>query len=93
MYSATVMRITDEKGDRCVCIHADPVIWISPDLLALASDPDAPAVPGAMEVFGDLVAFGTSGEGIGRVTYRLTGRTTDQHGRHWHVAEREDDCG
>ena len=93
MYSATVMRITDEQGDRCVCIQADPVIWISPDLLTLASDPDAPFVPGAMEVSGNLVMFGTVGEGIGRVTYRLTGRATDRHGTHWHVAEREDDRG
>lgn len=91
MYSATVMRITDEQGDRCVCIHADPVIWVSPDLLALARDPAAPYVPGAMKADGDRIEFGVDGEGIGRVAYRLLGRATDRHGAHWHVAERISD--
>jgi len=81
------MRLTDEKGDRCVVIHADPVIHIAPDLLALAKDPDAPYVPGAMKVDGDRIEFGVDGEGIGRVVYRLQVYNAN---RRWYVAERVD---
>lgn len=86
MYTATVMRITDQQGERCVCIHADPVIHIAPELLALARDPAAPYVPGAMKADGDRVEFGVDGEGIGRVVYRLRVYNANQR---WYVAERE----
>lgn len=85
MYTATVIRVTDDKGDRCVVIHADPVIHIASELLALAKDPDAPYVPGAMKVDGDRIEFGVDGEGIGRVVYQLQVYNANQR---WYVAER-----
>lgn len=92
MYSATLMLITDQRGRRCVVTEAGPIVWIAPEVIDPARDPDRPhRIPGDMEVDGDLIAFGTPGEGIGRVTYRLTGvRVDDDFGAAWHVAERED---
>lgn len=90
MHTATVIRITDKQGDRCVVIHADPVIHIAPELLDQAKDPDRQRVTGDMEVTGNRIEFGTPGEGLGRVTYRLRPmQVYNANGpQRWYVADR-----
>lgn len=85
MYTATVMRITDDQGDRCIVIHADPVIHISPELIAHTKNPDRERITGDMEITGDRIEFGTPGEGIGRVVYQLQVYNANKQ---WYVAER-----
>lgn len=92
MYSATVMLITDQQGKRCVVTDADPVIWIATELLDQARNPDREHIPGDMEINGDRIEFGTPGEGLGRLTYRLRpDYVYNANGpERWYVAERED---
>lgn len=85
-HSATLRRISDEDGDRVVVEQADDVIWIAGVVLASASTP--PRVAGGIERAGDLVWFGTPGEGMGRLTYRITGHHKDIFGTECTVAER-----
>lgn len=72
-YSATIRLVCDEGVDapHCVVDQADPVIWISDELIEDATDPTRTRYSGDMEVDGDLVHFGTEGKGLGRLTYRF----------------------
>lgn len=67
--------------------QADPVIWIDAAMLEELKRPDRKRKPGDAEIDGDLISFGSAGEGLGRVTYRIAPRT---EGRDYHVAERID---
>jgi len=84
-HTATVLLVTDERGDRAVVQQADDVIWIADELMEQARDPDRPRITGDIEIDGDLITFGTPGEGLGRLTYRLTGY---DRANGWHIAER-----
>lgn len=83
-HHAIVQIVEDENGVRAVVIYADPVIWIADELMTDAKS-DRPRKPGDLEVDGDLISFGTPGEGLGRLRYRLIG-----HDPRYlvHVAER-----
>lgn len=85
-YSATVMRVEDDHGVRAVVTDAEDIIHVAPDLLAQASDPDRARIAGDLEVDGDLLSFGTPGEGLGRLTYRRIGVTEDYG---WPIYKRE----
>jgi hypothetical protein len=78
-HDATVRRITDERGERCVVVQADEEIWIADELWDQAADPDRERFTGDMEIDGDLISFGTPGEGLGRLTYRRVGRREREH--------------
>lgn len=88
-YSATVMRVEDERGVRAVVTEADDVIHVADELLAYASDPDRERATGDLEVSGDLLSFGTPGEGLGRLTYRRIG--WNDYG--WPIYKRESSKG
>lgn len=85
-YTAIIRRIDDVYGVRAVVTHADPVIWIADELMDYARDPTRERITGDIEVDGDRISFGTDGEGLGRLTYRLVGRL-EMAG--FHVAKRE----
>jgi hypothetical protein len=89
-HAAALERRTDANGDRCVVVHADDEIWISPELLAEAAEPGKVTVTGGLERDGGLISFGTPGEGLGRLTYRLRpDMVYDANGPgRWYVAER-----
>lgn len=72
-YSATVLRIDDERGVRAVVTEADDVIHVAPELLSYAADPGRWRIPGDIEIDGDRISFGTPDEGLGRLTYRHIG--------------------
>lgn len=65
--------VADVTGGRVVVLQAHDTIWIAEDLLDAARDPDRERITGDLEIDGDLISFGTPGEGMGRLTYRLTG--------------------
>lgn len=73
---------------RAVVVDADPVIWLSPEILAAAFEPGAATVAGGLERDGDRITFGTPGEGLGRLTYRLVGEHWEFGQYKVHVAER-----
>ena len=85
-HTVVVRRVEDEHGARAVVDYADDVIWISDELLRQAAYPDRERITGDLQIDGDLVTFGTPGEGLGRLTYRLVGRDNAQL---WHIAERQ----
>ena len=85
-HTVVVRRVEDEHGARAVVDYADDVIWISDELLRQCAYPDRERSTGDLEVNGDLITFGTSGEGLGRLTYRLVGR---HEAGGYHIAERE----
>lgn len=66
-YSATVM-LVDGKS---VVTEADDVIHVHEDLWQEIIDPDSDAHPalGHATFVGDVLSFGTSGEGLGRLDY------------------------
>jgi hypothetical protein len=87
-HDATLKRIDDPvTGSRVVVTHADPIIWIHPDLLAEAVESEQDTITGGLVRDGELIHFGTPGEGMGRVTYRLTGYIESQHS--YYVAHQE----
>ena len=89
-HDAIIERRDDaERGARCVVTHADAVIWIHPDLLAEAAEPGRSQITGGLERDGDLLWFGTSGEGLGRLTYRLRSDLFHDGAQFWYVADRE----
>ena len=85
-HTATLRLVRDQSGARAVVDYADDVIWISDELLRQCAYPDRERSTGDLEVDGDLITFGTSGEGLGRLTYRLVGR---HEAGGYHIAERE----
>ena len=85
-HTATLRLVRDQSGERVVVDQADDVIWISDELLRQCAYPDRERSTGDLEVDGDLITFGTSGEGLGRLTYRLVGR---HEAGGYHIAERE----
>lgn len=87
-YAAIVMRIEDERGARAVVTQADDIIWIADELMDEATQSGQATVLGGLERDGDTLTFGTPGEGMGRLTYRIIGRDV---GFGWHLAERQ--CG
>jgi hypothetical protein len=76
-YDATVMRVEDDHGVRAVVTQAEDIIHVAPDLLTHASDPDRERITGDIDMDGDLISFGTPGQGLGRLTYRRIGVTED----------------
>jgi hypothetical protein len=72
-YDATVMRVEDDHGVRAVVTQAEDIIHVADELLAHASDPNRERIAGDIELDGDLISFGTPGEGLGRLTYRRIG--------------------
>lgn len=70
----------DDDGRTYVVItDADPELWISPDLWAEIEQPSQPAPQGGFVLDADVVTFGTEGEGLGVLRYRVTSELT-QHG-------------
>lgn len=89
MPDATLMIVRDEADNpRCVVTHADDVIWVADDLWASLLDPNRQRIPGDAELDGDLLSFGTEGEGLGRFTYRRIGEHVDPYGRCFVVCKR-----
>lgn len=89
MTDATIMIVRDDAGERCVVTHADPVIWVASDLWAEFTSPDRlPMLPGSAELDGDVLTFGTKGEGLGKLTYRRIGDAATDHGERFIVCER-----
>jgi hypothetical protein len=84
-HTATLMWINDYRGRRVVVTQADPVIWIADELMQQATTPGRDRFSGDLTVDGDHIAFGTPGEGLGRLTYRITGVDPVHH---WHIATR-----
>ena len=82
-HAATVLLVGEGAVRRCVVESADDVMWISDELMRMTRYPDRDRIIGDLEVDGDLISFGTPGEGLGRLTYRITG-----HDRHWTIAQR-----
>jgi hypothetical protein len=86
-HTATAVLVGEPGRQHVVVTQADPVIWLSPELVAEALDPARTRVPGDLEITGDQpgdwLTFGTRGEGLGRLAYRITGRHPDG----WYVAE------
>jgi hypothetical protein len=75
-YSATLRRVRGDDpdgADHVVVDQADPVIWLSDELMEDASRAERERISGDLDIKGDLIRFGTSGEGLGRLTYRLVG--------------------
>lgn len=83
-HDAELECVYDDRGARVVVRRADDEIWISDELWEAARDPDRAHIAGDLEVDGNLIQFGTEGEGLGRLTYRKIGR-----GEHWRIAKRE----
>lgn len=82
--SATVKLVVDEHGSRAVVTQADDIIWIAGELRnLLAGKSDRSRIAGDIEIDEDLVSFGTPGEGLGRLTYRVVERRA-----RWVVCER-----
>lgn len=82
-----MLTLVGEGADRHVVVtEADDELWISYELIQEALKPDYEPPAGGLEIAGDLVTFGTPGEGLGRFTYRITGYMDD---RLYAVAERE----
>ena len=87
-HSATLTIVRDNNGERIVVTEADEVIWLADDLMReITAQSYPPPRLGEPVMSGDLLTFGTPGEGMGQLTYRLAGRN-DQG---WHVAHREPD--
>jgi hypothetical protein len=86
---AVITLVSDERGERAVVQSADQEIWITDELWRQAQDPARPRVTGDLEIDGDQIAFGTPGEGVGRLHYRRIGHDP----RGWHVAERVQAAG
>ncbi len=84
-HSATLVSVGEGDNRRAVVIKADDTLWISYELLREALNPETPQVIGGLEVDGEIVRFGTEGEGLGRLTYRITGYADN---RLYAVAER-----
>lgn len=88
-HDAVLMRVNDGDGEKVVVDHADDEIWIARELWRLITDPTRESrINGDFEVTttdkGDvLLAFGTPGEGLGRLRYRLV-----QQGERYMVCER-----
>lgn len=87
-HTAMLMRVEDHNGARCVVYKADDVIWIAPELLAEAAPHGQAQVSGGLERDRDTITFGTPGEGMGRLTYRLVGEHYEYGRYKVHVAER-----
>lgn len=83
-HSARLVRVEDERGVRVVVKSADDELWIANELMAIAVAPERVRVDGDFDVDGDVITFGTSGEGLGRLSYQVVDRT-----EFWHVARRE----
>lgn len=66
-YSATLMLI----DGRIVVTEADDTLWIADEIIHAARDPDRVHRPGDLDIDGDLITFGTAGEGLGRLSYRI----------------------
>jgi hypothetical protein len=73
-HSATATLVRDDSGEHAVVTDADDEIWIHDDLWAEVTSPGRKRIPGDMDIDGDTISFGTPGEGMGRLTYRLVGR-------------------
>ena len=84
-YTTQITLVRDDDGEHCVVSYADDLIWIADELMAEARDPDRRRIPGDLDVDGETISFGTPGEGLGRVTYRLVGHDPEYRG---HIAER-----
>lgn len=84
-HSATLMLVGEGDNRHVVATEADDVVWISYELLQEAIVPQVHRVNGGLEVDGELVKFGTAGEGLGRLIYRITGY---EDNRLYAVAER-----
>lgn len=76
-----VQVVSDEEGERAVVRRADDLIEVAGELWALASRHGAvkSAMKGEFEMSTSeagevLLSFGTPGEGLGRVTYRMVER-------------------
>lgn len=89
-HTAILRYVRAALSERVVVDQADEVIWIDPQVLIEARDPARPHIPGAPEIDGDLLHFGTAGAGLGRLTYRLrSDRVYTVSGpEHWLVADR-----
>lgn len=86
-HDATLLLVNGGQADEHVVVQrADDVIWIANELMEQARQPDRIRIPGDMTVDGDLVSFGTAGEGMGRLTYRITG---EDFSRDLQIARRE----
>jgi hypothetical protein len=77
-HSANVLLVGDGQDRHCVIKQADEIIWISEELMRMAGEPDRERNIGDLEIDGDQVSFGTPGEGLGRLTYRVTGHHEHQ---------------
>lgn len=70
-----------DVAPHAVVTQADTTIWISDELLAdIRSGRER--ITGDYELNGDLISVGTPGEGVGRVTYRIIGRTPEHSDLH-----------
>lgn len=78
--------VGDGDARRVVVEAADDEIWIDDAVMAAARK--GPTLPGGLERDRDMLTFGTPDEGIGRVTYRITGQVVDGFHHRWTVAER-----
>jgi hypothetical protein len=85
-HSATVLRVEGPDGPYAVVQRADPVIWLSGELMEDIAQVGRVRIRGDMELDGDYVRFGTEGEGLGRLTYRLIEHDLQ---RDLYVAKRE----
>ncbi len=72
-HSAVVRLVIDDQGGHAVVDQADDIIWIIDELIETATAEQQPAIPGGLEIDGQLLTFGTEGEGLGRLTYRIIG--------------------
>jgi len=89
MHDATVM---DVDG-RAVVTHADDVIWVHDELWQQIAAGEGAVVEvraGAARLDGDLLSFGSPGEGLGRLSYRYLrhDRETYPNSGGVHVLER-----
>lgn len=86
-HEAIIERRDDDRGVRCVVTYADEVIWIAPDLLAEAAPPGEVPIIGGLERDGAIINFGTPGEGLGRLWYRLRPDLFHDGATFWYVAQ------
>jgi hypothetical protein len=82
--SMTAVDVLDDDGWDLVVTQADPTVMVSDELLRYLTRPHMRSKRGSASLDGDLLAIGTPGKGMGRLTYRLTAR-----GEGWYLAEQE----
>lgn len=88
-HSVTVTIVRDDQGERCVVQQADPIIWVSDELLAKFREQGPESrIPGSATLDGPWLTFGTPREALGQLTYLNTGATIEEHGTTFQVFAR-----